>query len=31
MNANIDAQGIVRVNNWDEIYKEIEKYKKIEE
>ena len=31
MNADIDAQGIVRVNNWDEIYKEVEKYKKIEE
>lgn len=31
MNADIDAQGIVRVNNWNEIYKEVEKYKKIEE
>ena len=31
MNADIDAQGIVRVNNWDEIYKEVEKYKKIKE
>ena len=31
MNADIDVQGIVRVNNWDEIYKEVEKYKKIEE
>ena len=31
MNADIDDQGIVRVNNWDEIYKEVEKYKKIEE
>lgn len=31
MNADIDAQGIVRVNNWDEIYEEVEKYKKIEE
>lgn len=25
MNANIDAKGIVRVNNWKEIYKEIKK------
>ena len=31
MNASIDSTGITRVNNWDEIYKEIEKYKKIEE
>ena len=31
MNADIDVQGIVRVNNWDDIYKEIEKYKKIED
>ena len=31
MNADIDAQGIVRVNNWDDIYKEIENYKKIED
>lgn len=26
MNANIDEQDIVRVNNWNEIYEEIEKY-----
>lgn len=24
MNANIDAKGIIRVNNWNEIYKEIQ-------
>lgn len=28
MNNGIEAKGIVRVNNWDEIYEEIEKYKK---
>lgn len=27
MNASIDSTGITRVNNWDEIYNEIEKYK----
>lgn len=27
MNANIDAKDITRVNNWNEIYSEIEKYK----
>lgn len=30
MNADIEDKGIVRVNNWDEIYEEIEKYKKLE-
>lgn len=29
MNENIDSNGITRVNNWDQIYEEIEKYKKI--
>ena len=28
-NANIDSKEIVRVNNWNEIYKEIKKYKSI--
>lgn len=27
MNANIDEKDITRVNNWNEIYSEIEKYK----
>ena len=27
MNENIDATGITRVNNWNEIYNEVEKYK----
>ena len=27
MNADIDAKEIVRVNNWNEIYDEVEKYK----
>lgn len=27
MNANIDDKEIVRVNNWNEIYDEVEKYK----
>ena len=27
MNASIDSTGITRVNNWDEIYNEIKKYK----
>ncbi len=27
MNAGIDDKEIVRVNNWKEIYEEIEKYK----
>lgn len=27
MNNDIESKGIVRVNNWDEIYEEIEKYK----
>lgn len=27
MNANIDEKEIVRVNNWNEIYDEVEKYK----
>ncbi len=30
MNSDIEDKEIVRVNNWDEIYEEIEKYKKIE-
>ena len=30
MNADIEDKEIVRVNNWDEIYKEIQKYKKLE-
>ncbi len=28
MNSDIEDKEIVRVNNWDEIYEEIEKYKK---
>ena len=27
MNADIDDKEIVRVNNWNEIYDEVEKYK----
>jgi uncharacterized HAD superfamily protein len=27
MNCDIDNQEIVRVNNWNEIYEEIKKYK----
>ena len=27
MNTDIDAEEIVRVNNWNEIYDEVEKYK----
>lgn len=27
MNTDIDAEEIVRVNNWNEIYYEVEKYK----
>ena len=27
MNTDIETKGIIRVNNWDEIYEEIEKYK----
>lgn len=30
MNSDIEDKEIVRVNNWDEIYEEIEKYKKLE-
>ena len=30
MNTDIETKEIVRVNNWDEIYKEIQKYKKLE-
>ncbi len=30
MNADIDAKEIVRVSNWDEIYREVEKYREIE-
>ena len=30
MNADIDAKEIVRVNNWDEIYRKVEKYSEIE-
>ena len=30
MNIDIETKEIVRVNNWDEIYEEIEKYKKLE-
>ena len=30
MNSDIEDKEIVRVNNWDEIYEKIEKYKKIE-
>ena len=29
MNADIDSKEIARVNNWNEIYDEVEKYKKI--
>lgn len=29
MNENIDSNGITRVNNWEQIYEEIEKYKNI--
>lgn len=29
-NSDIEDKEIVRVNNWDEIYEEIEKYKKLE-
>ena len=28
MNSEIDSGDIVRVNNWKEIYNEIEKYRK---
>ena len=27
MNADINAKEIVRVNNWNEIYDEVEKYR----
>lgn len=30
MNADIDVKEIIRVNNWAEIYREVEKYRKIE-
>ena len=30
MNSDIDAKEIIRVNNWAEIYREVEKYRKIE-
>lgn len=30
MNVDIETKEIIRVNNWDEIYEEIEKYKKLE-
>ena len=30
MNTDIETKEIVRVNNWDEIYEEIENYKKLE-
>ena len=30
MNSDIEDKEIVRVNNWDEIYEEIKKYKKLE-
>ena len=29
MNGDIEDKEIVRVNNWNEIYEEIEKYKKL--
>ena len=30
MNSDIDAKEIIRVNNWAETYREVEKYRKIE-
>lgn len=29
MNKDIETKEVIRVNNWDEVYEEIEKYKKI--
>lgn len=31
MNCNINTKEIVRVNNQDEVYEEIEKYQKLED